>query len=209
MQGAVDMQRQDSDRRQTCRKYLKLKESSTFLRQHSWRWLPRILTILAVVPAILSLGIAAHEPRQAFAKERQPIKIVKVTNAKYGLAFAVPVGWTPQVGSTYQVVARGKEGGLSTHVVVNAIPAKAVRDFFIWSEEAGEIHKAGRWTCAASRSWRLNPHVSVAICGEQMTNGHVLMVSIVAEKEWLRRAGGEELLRRLVANFRGFRADDD
>jgi hypothetical protein len=153
-------------------------------------------------------NVAAGEPG-ASARGRQSITIVKATDSKYGVTFAVPAGWKAQVDSTYQMVARGKEGGLSTHVVLNAAPQNAVRSFFTWSEEAGDVHTRGRWACATSRSWRLNPRVRVVVCGQQMSNGHVLMVSLIAEKEWLRRAGDEALLRSLVESFRGFRAEDD
>ena len=171
------------------------------------------LSMISQIRGLLTLAVlvlGTWGSRQAFARGRQPIKIVNVSDSRSGLTFAVPAGWKSQVDSTYQVVARGKDGGLSTHVVVKATPAKAVHDFFIWPEEAGDIHAdGGPWTCAASRSWRANLKMNVVVCGEQLRNGHVLMVVIVADKDWLNRAGGEAFLRSLVVSFRGFRAEDD
>lgn len=135
--------------------------------------------------------------------------ITTIKSSKYGISFAVPSGWTVQIDSSYQVVARGKEGGLETHAVVLATPEKAVRDYFLDPAEAGPVHKTGRWTCAPSRSWRLNPRVGVVVCSERLRNGNALMVSLVAEKNWLGKAGGERFLRVLVSKMRGFQADDD
>ena len=157
-------------------------------------------TVLAEQVAVLALlcGVAVAR-----------LPITTVTNATYGLKFAVPFGWTPEVKSTYQVVARGLEGGFETHVVVRAAPQNAVRDYFLNSGEAGDLHVHGGWWCASSRSWYVNPHVSVIACSEQMKTGHALVASIVAKKEWLRHAGGEMFLRSLVAKMHGFRGDDD
>jgi len=141
------------------------------------------------------------------ADARQNITTVK--SSKFGISFAVPTGWKVQIDSSYQVVARGKEGGLETHAVVSATPEKAVHDYFLDPAEAGPVHKNGRWTCAQSLSWRLNPSVGVVVCSEQLQNGNALMVSLVAEKNWLGKAGGERFLRSLVSKIRGFHADDD
>jgi hypothetical protein len=135
--------------------------------------------------------------------------ITTVNDAKHGLTFAVPVGWRTESHSSYQIVSRGPEGGLETHVAVWSAPAAALRDYFLSAGEIGRVEVHGPWACAPSRTWRLNPAVGVAVCSRQLENGHALVVSLTAEKAWLRKAGGVRFLRRLVVKMRGFRADDD
>lgn len=156
------------------------------------------ISVLGLI-ALLSLcgGAAAHP------------SITTVNSSEYGISFSIPIGWSVQIDSAYQVVARGKEGGLETHAVVLATPEKAVHDYFLIPGEAGPVHKNGRWTCASSRSWSLNPRVGVVVCAKQLGNGNALMVSLIAEKSWLGKAGGERFLRSLVSKMRGFHADDD
>ena len=136
-------------------------------------------------------------------------RMTTMTDKKYGLTFAVPSGWRAEVSSTYQVVARGKEGGFETHIVIQSTPERAVHDYFLPTGELGDVHKDAQWVCASSRSWRLNPRVGVAICSRRLRNGHALVATLTAEREWLVRAGGESFLRTLVAPMRGFRAEDD
>jgi hypothetical protein len=149
--------------------------------------------------------IAAAVARDASARPA----IESVSDVRYGLTFAVPAGWRSEAHSTYQVIARGREGGLETHVNVFATAPNAVRDFFLVGGEIGRVEVEAQWTCADSRSWRLNPRVGVAVCAHQLANGHALVASLTAEKDWLRRAGGRRFLRLLVARMRGFRAEDD
>jgi hypothetical protein len=135
--------------------------------------------------------------------------ITTVTDAKHKLRFAVPVGWTTESHSSYEIVSRGPEGGLETHVVVLSEPPAALHDYFLSAGEMGPVEVHGAWTCAPSRSWRLNPAVGVAVCSRQLANRHALVVSLTAEKGWLRKVGGVRFLLRLVVRMRGFRADDD
>jgi hypothetical protein len=135
--------------------------------------------------------------------------ITTVSDAKHGLTFAVPAGWTTETRSSYQIVSRGPEGGLETHVVVWSAPAAALRDYFLAGGDIGRVEAHGGWWCAPSRTWRVNPAVGVAVCSRQLANGHSLLVSLTAEKAWLRKAGGVRFLRMLARKMRGFRADDD
>jgi len=136
-------------------------------------------------------------------------RFVQIVDTKYGLHFAVPKGWTPYVHSAYEVGARGKDGGMETHVVIRSRPVRAVRDYFLIPGERGAVHFDGRWACATSRNWSANPGVDVVVCSSRLPNGHALVVSVLAHRWWLRRAGGETFLRSLVQAMRGFRADDD
>jgi hypothetical protein len=158
-----------------------------------------------IVPRLVWLALLLAPGRVAWARP----EVIAVSDARFGLRFAVPAGWRTQVDSTYQIVSRGREGGLETHVVVFASPRDAVRDYFLTGGEAGPIVASWRWTCAASLAWRLNPRVAVAACAWQLENGHALVVTLTAEKTWLRRAGGDRFLRSLAVRMRGFRADDD
>jgi hypothetical protein len=155
--------------------------------------------VTALVAAELLLGV--------MTVATPPLKTI--SDAKHGLTFAVPVGWTTESRSSYQIVSRGPEGGLESHVAVWSAPAAALRDYFLSAGEMGraEVHKG--WVCAPSRSWRLNPAVGVAVCSRQLMNGHALVVSLTAEKAWLRKVGGVRFLQVLVLKMRGFRADDD
>lgn len=154
-----------------------------------------------------AVALASFVLAQASASGRERIRTV--TNAKYGITFAVPSGWTIQVNSSYQVTARGPDGGLETHAVILSKPERAIRDFFVVSGEGGDLHTRAGWTCASSRSWRPNPVMEVVACAEQLKNGHSILVSLIGRKEWIHRVGGESFLRSLVAKMRGFRAEDD
>jgi hypothetical protein len=133
-----------------------------------------------------------------------------VRDAKHGLTFAVPAGWKTETHSSYEIVSRGPMGGLETHVVVFAAPDAALRSYFLSSNgEMGTVDVHAGWTCAASRVWRLNPSVDVAVCSRQLSNGHSLVASLTGEKAWLRKVGGVRFLRVLVARMHGFRAEDD
>jgi hypothetical protein len=136
-------------------------------------------------------------------------RVTTVTDAKYGLTFAVPTGWATEVHSSYEVISRGPEGGLETHAVVLATPDRAVRDYFLVAGEVGSVHTRGTWTCASSRSWRPSPGMEVVVCAKQLKNGHALLVSLIGRKEWLHRVDGETFLRSLTSKMRGFHADDD
>jgi hypothetical protein len=132
------------------------------------------------------------------------IKLVPITDPKHGVTIAIPQGWTPKVDSPYQVVARGPAGGLKTHLCEKVPPERAIRGFFADSGEPGEIHIKGRWACAQSRAWRLNPRTDVVVCARQLEPDWVIVLSLQADKAWLRKAGGETFLRAIAATMRGF-----
>jgi hypothetical protein len=132
-----------------------------------------------------------------------------VSDARFGIVFRVPADWVVEVHSAYEVVARGKPGGFETHAVVFTTPEKAVRDYFVDAVETAGVHERGRWTCASGLSRRAAPATGVVVCAEQLRNGHALMASLKADVTWLQAVGGETFLRRLVADMKGFRADDD
>jgi hypothetical protein len=132
-----------------------------------------------------------------------------LSDARFGITFAIPSGWTAIASSTYQVVARGAQGGLGTQVAIRSGAARAVQDYFLTPGEGGVVHVIGSWACASSRSWHLNQSMRVVVCAEDMRNGNALVVTFMAEKAWLRKAGGEAFVRSLVSKIRGFRAEDD
>src|SRR5262245_39691206 len=104
------------------------------------------------------------------------VKLVKITNAKHGVTIAIPEGWKPQVDTPFQVIARGKEGGLKTHLVEKVTPERAVRGFFADSGEPGEIHVKGPWTCTLSRAWWRNPQTDVVVCARQLEPDWVIVL---------------------------------
>lgn len=153
----------------------------------------------------LVAGVLVLAPFGAHGREHTKT----VRDAKYGVTVTVPFDWTVEVHSSFEVVSRGPQGGLETHAVVSTTPSRAVHDYFLVPGEEGPPVTNGPWTCAASRTWKQNPRVDVAVCARQIGHGHVLLVSLTGEKAWFVRVGRESFLRRLVAGMRGFRAEDD
>jgi hypothetical protein len=159
----------------------------------------------AVTTKIL-LAIAMMCGSSAVA-QRSGLKVI--SDARFGITFAIPAGWTATASSTYQVVARGPQGGFATQVAIRSAADRAVRDYFILRGKRGGVHVVGNWACASSRSWKLNQAVSVVVCGQNMRNGNALVVALTADRAWLKREGGEVFLRSLVHRMKGFRAEDD